>query len=208
MKVTISESMIASIHSLSVSTGKDDMVPVLTQIALTREGDALRAMTTDRYMVSTGKYSSVEFDEWEEGETILIDPKALKTVLDIKKADKYSVMPVDIVSTGDPFSTHAVIDGATSITLGKVSGTFPPVMKLFPRDSEANGAPVMSLRPDFIAKLAKLLPPETKPERNRVWRFEFRHSDELSYKPQPVYAVYGDGKEYELEALIQPNLVR
>jgi hypothetical protein len=207
MKVTLSTETLASIHSLGIGVSKDDIAPVITQIAITREGDSLRAMTTDRYTVLAGRYSGAEFDQWAEDETILVDPKALKNVLDIKKADKYDALPVDIVKDEDTGWVTAVINRATSVHLGSTPGNFPPVMKLFPRDTEANGAPVMALRPDFLAKLAKVLPPEARPARERVWNFEFRTSPESS-KPQPVYARYSAGDGYELEALIQPNIIR
>jgi len=208
MRVSINIETLASIHSLGIGTSKDDITPVLTQIGLTREGDALRAMVTDRYIVLTGKYSDAEFDGWEEGETILVDPKALKSVIDIKKADTHrDTVLVTIHNDGVTGSVYATINSATRVDLGKVSATFPPVMNLFPRGTEATGSGVVNIKPSFIAKLAKVLPPEARPERDRVWRFEFR-SIENSEKPQPVYAVYSNGDTYELEALIQPNLVR
>jgi hypothetical protein len=68
MRAHIGIATLTSIHSLGISASKDDITPVITQIALTREGDALRAMTTDRYMILSGLYQEVEFDGWEEGE--------------------------------------------------------------------------------------------------------------------------------------------
>jgi hypothetical protein len=208
MRVAISKEILTSIHSLSVSVSKDDIAPVITQIALVREGNALRAMATDRYMVTTGKYSlgSAYFDDWADGMEILVDPKSLKSVVDIAKRGNGDA-PISIVCSENN-SVHAEINGVTSAYIGGITGAFPPVMRLFPRDTEANGAPVMNLRPDFIAKLAKVLPPVARPLRERLWRFEFRSDAESGGKPQPLYAVYSDGEEYELEALIQPALIR
>jgi hypothetical protein len=206
MRVTMSKEVLASIHSLSVSASKDDVAPVITQIALVREGDALRAMATDRYMIATGKYSNVEFDDWSDEMEILVDPKSLKSVVDIAKKSNYDI-PIDIVRSENN-TVHADIPGITNVYIGGLTDSFPPVMKLFPRGTEANGAPVMNLRPEFIAKLAKVLPPVVRPERNRLWRFEFRSHADSPKKPQPVYAVYSDGESYELEALIQPALMR
>jgi hypothetical protein len=210
MKASISTEVLASIHSMSVGTGKDDIAPILSQIGITREGDALRAMATDRYMVATGLYHRVEFEDWEDGETILVDPKALKSALDIRKVEKYATVPVVIAPERDTGVVRVHTNDTTSVDVatlaGRVSGPFPSVMKLFPRDTEANGAAAITLRPDFIARLVKLLPPEVKPDRDRLWRFEFRSSTETN-KPQPVYASY-KADSYELEALIQPAIDR
>jgi hypothetical protein len=89
------------------------------------------------------------------------------------------------------------------VDLGSVQGAFPPVTRLFP-EGEPTGAGSLNLRPDFLAKLAKVLPPEAKPERYRTWRFEFRSEQNLT--PRPVYAQYSNGEHYKLEALIQPAL--
>ena len=161
MKVTVDDATLTSIHSLSVGASKDD-IAVITQIALKREGDALRAMTTDRYICLTGLYSNAEFEDWADGEEMLIDPKHLKSVVDI--------------------------------------------MKLFP-EGEPNGSGSLNIRPDFIAKLAKVLPPVGRPERDRIWSFEFRSIEEQPNKPQPVYARY-HGEGYTMEALIQPALIQ
>lgn len=206
MKVLIGTATLASIHSIGIGASKDDVTPVITQIALTRRGDTLKAMATDRYMILAGTYSDVEFEDWTDGDTILVDPNALKRALDIKKANKNGILPIAI-SKNDHGAVSAVVDVVSLVDLGSVAGTFPPVDKLLERTEEPNGASVLALRPDFIARLAKVLPPEAKPERNRAWRFEFR-SIENPGKPQPVYAVYSNGDTYELEALIQPNLVR
>jgi DNA polymerase III sliding clamp (beta) subunit (PCNA family) len=202
MKTYLNDTTLKSIHSLAIAAAKDDVAPVITQIALMREGDHLRAAATDRYMVASGLYRNVTFDDWEEGETVLVDPKALKTVIDIRKT-----MPVEIERVRDTDQVKAIIDTITVIDIGRASGAFPPVMKLFPRDKEANGAGRVALRPDFLAKLAKIIPAEARPGRDRVWSFEFRSSLE-SNKPEPVYARYSASEDYELEALIQPNIIR
>ena len=41
MRVILEPATLASIHSLGISASKDDVTPVITQIALEREGDAL-----------------------------------------------------------------------------------------------------------------------------------------------------------------------
>lgn len=206
MKVTIDKATLLSIHSISVGASKDDVAPVITQIALMREGDALRAMATDRYMIVAGRYTkNIVFEDWEDGATMLIDPKALKNVVDIKKAEKYGTMPVDIVKDAETGHVSAVVDTVTHIHLGSLNATFPPVLKLFP-EGEPTGATALSLKPDFLARLTKVLPPELKPSRERVWDFQFRSIEGHASKPQPVLASYSGEDHYKLEALIQPNL--
>lgn len=206
MRVTVDKATLMSIHSLAVSASKDDITPVITQIALTREGDALRAMATDRFMVATGLYSrNVNFGDWEEGQTMLIDPKALKTVVDIKKAQKTEGIPTEIEKSDTTGWAYAIVDNITKIDLGGVNATFPPVMKLFPNGDEPSGVPSLRLKPDFLARLAKILPPVARPDKERAWDFDFRSTETKS--PAPVYAHYV-GEDYKLEALIQPNLKR
>ena len=206
MKVTVESATVASIHSLGISASKDEKTPVITQIALKREGDALRAMTTDRYMVLSGLYGGAEFEDWEDGDTILVDPSALKRAIDIKKANKNSTLPI-LIMKNEHGAVSAVVDTVSFVDLGSVRGAFPPVTKLFP-EGQPTGAGSLNIRPDFLAKLAKVLPPVARPERDRVWRFEFRTMEESPNKPQPVYAQYSDGENYKLEALIQPALDR
>ena len=211
MKVEVNDATLASIHSLSISASKDDITPVINNIVLQREGDNLRAITTDRYMCLTGLYENVAFDGWWEGGEMLIDPKHLKSVVDIKKKDKrlYNLTTVSIVESPNGYIHAQLGEGSGGLFIGggnpQTTRAFPPVMRLFPKD-EPNGAGSLNIRPDFLAKLAKVLPPVSKPERERIWSFEFR-SIEATNKPQPVYASYsGDG--YKLETIIQPALIK
>lgn len=206
MKVTLDSATLTSIHSLGIGASKDDVTPVITQIALEREGDALRAMATDRYVVLSGLYSGVEFEDWDAGDAILVDPSALKRAIDIKKANKNSILPI-VITKNEHGAVSAVVDTLSLVDLGNCKGTFPPVTKLFP-EGKPTGAGSLNIRPDFLAKLAKVLPPVARPERDRVWRFEFRTMEDSPNRPQPVYAQYSDGAEYKLEALIQPALSR
>jgi hypothetical protein len=209
MRVTVNYATLVSVHSLGIGVSKDDVAPVITQIMLAREGDDLRAATTDRFMVLSGLYKNVSFEDWEDGEQLLIDPKALKSAVDLKKAGGLEVVPIDIDKDRDTGLVSAQVDAGTRVELTNrsihVSGSFPPVVKLFPTD-EANGASVTALRPEFLARLVKVLPPVSKPDRNRVWRFEFRQVPD-SRKPEPVYATYSDSDQYRLESLIQPNVL-
>ena len=172
----------------------------------------MRAITTDRYMCLTGLYENVSFDGWSEGEEILIDPKHLKSVVDVKKKDKklYNLTTVSIVQSPNGYVHAQLGEGSGGLFIGggnpQTTRAFPAVMKLFPK-GEPNGSGSLNIRPDFIAKLAKVLPPVSRPERDRIWSFEFRSIEEHPNKPQPVYAHY-DGQGYKLEALIQPALIQ
>lgn len=205
MRVIVSNQVLASVHSLSVAASKEDIAPIITQLAITREGDALRAMATDRFMILAGRYDDAQFQDWEEGDTLLVDPKALKSVVDLKRANRFDISPVEIIKDENSGMALATISDTTTLPLGTVQGVYPPIMRLIERGTEPNGAASLNLRPDFLARLSKVLPPVIKPERYRTWRFEFRTAPDSS-KPQPVYAHYSDGLSYRLEALIQPQL--
>ena len=203
-QVTLDTATLTSIHSLGIGTSKDDVAPVITQIAIKREGDALRALATDRYIALSALYNNVQFDDWAEGEEILVDPKHLKSVVDILKKDKTN-REVRIVQSLNGYTHAQMGEESGGLFIGSLDASFPPVQKLFP-EGEPTGAGSLNLRPDFLAKLAKILPPEARPQRERVWRFEFRSVADAPHKPQPVYAQYSDGENYKLEALIQPAL--
>jgi hypothetical protein len=210
MKVLVNDAQLASIHSLSISASKDDMTPIISQIALRREGDNLRAMTTDRYMVLSGIYKKVEWEEWEDDEQILVDPTALKVVVDMNKRDKRHYTVTTAIVQGDDGNVFAESINESIVNLTSIVGNgtkaYPPLVRLFPTD-HANGTESVNIRPDFVGKLAKVLPPEAKPNRERTWRLEFR-SNKDNGKPQPVYAYYsGNEDSYKLEALIQPNTI-
>lgn len=203
MKVNVSKEVLASINSLSVGASKDDVTPVIQNIALVPHEGGLRAMATDRYVVFGGHYlDGIEFDEWPADEVVTINPKPLKQVVDMVKATKFVSMPIEIEHDQESKRTFAIVEGSTKVDITGNYGTFPPVGKLLTFDSEPNGAPVLALKPDFLAKLAKVLPPEMRPDRERVWTFEFRSDN------KPVYASYGGGERYKMEALLQPNLLK
>jgi len=128
MKVELNDVTLASVHSLSVAASKDDVAPVITQIALKRDGDSLRAMATDRFMCLTGLYEGVAFQDWDEGQEVLVDPSSLKSMLDIKKKDKSNYnLTTTTISSEDDVVRGNMPDG-TSVSLGlpNVKGSFPP----------------------------------------------------------------------------------
>ena len=208
-KVSMFLPTLNSIASIAVSASKDDVTPIITQIALTREGDSLRAMATDRYMVATGRYSEVKFTDWAEGETVLVDPKGLKTATQMGRAVPKAQQPytsVDISQDESESIWTSVEDSRIQSSVPTIKGTFPPVMKLFKRGEEASGVGQLNLRADFLARLSKLVTPQAKPKRDATWQFRFFASEGKT--PAPVHAVYSEDETWELEALIQPALTR
>lgn len=211
MRVEFSVPALHSIDSVAVGVSKDDVAPVITQVALTREGDELVAFATDRFVVTSGRYRSVQFDDWPEGEVVLVDPKALKTAKQManvipKRNYEYASVSITCDEAGVVWAN--VLDSSIQISVPTIKSTFPPVGKLFPREREANGAPLVGLRADFLAKLSKLVPPVVRPERGRAWEFRFFNEPERNGVPGPVYATYSDADDYVLEALIQPAMLR
>lgn len=204
MKVMIDRPTMLSINSVSIGASKDDVAPVITRVAITRDGDTLRAMATDRYIVVSGQYNEVVFDGWDDGEMLLVDPKVLKTATDsLKAAGSHTSHQISIAKNE---AGGALIEvNGSMFQCEPMEKAFPPVAKLLKFDREPNGSPVVALRPDFVAKLAKVLPPEVKPDRSRAWAFEFRTGE--TNKPERVYANYSNGKSYQMEALIQPQLM-
>lgn len=208
MEATVSRLVIASIESLAVASAKDDIAPVLSKVCVFRDGNSMVAMATDRYMALKGTYTDgVAFDGWEDGDELTFDAKSLRSFRMHAMQPRYNLQPVVIKRVDD--SVYGEMDDGTRFELDNNlsrSNKFPPVHRLFTFDREPDGVPGMGLRPDFVGKLAKVLPPEMRPDKERVWSFQFRGTE--SGKPGPVYANYSHADDYKLEALIQPALIK
>lgn len=209
MKAVLTREIIHSITSLGVITPKEDVANVLMSIKLQRNGDALEAVTTDRYVAVIASYNDVlEFENWADGDGMMIDPRQLKSVSDMLKRDKRNPEPVSINYSFDTNMAYAEVSEGTTVDLKAprlVGSKFPPIERFFEVDSEPDGVPSLGLNPDFIAKLGKILPPEVRPDRTRVWRFQFRSTE--TGKPGPVWANY-EGLNYNIRALVQPALIK
>jgi hypothetical protein len=200
MKVTMSKEILISAHSVSVGTSKDNVTPIIQALCFTREGDNLRVLATDRYVIMSGTYRDVQFDDWEDGVNVLVDHKRLKSVVDYVKGIKWLSVPVtleDGVMSVESMTTTVAADTGTS--------TFPPVAKLFPTDTP-NGATELRLNVEFLTRLGKIIPPVVRPGREKLWEFSFSHNTDNT-KPLPVLAVSA-GDDYTMQALIQPNLMK
>ena len=200
MKVTMSKEILISAHSVSVGTSKDDVTPIIQALCFTREGDNLRVLATDRYVIMSGTYEGVEFDDWEEGANVLVDHKRLKSVVDYVKGIKWLSVPITLED-----GVMSVENMTTTVAADTGTATFPPVAKLFPTDTP-NGATGLMLNVEFLARLGKIIPPVAKPGREKLWEFSFSHNTDNT-KPLPVLAVSA-GDDYTMQALIQPNLYK
>lgn len=204
MRVTVTPEILASLNTVSVGASKDDIAPVITQIALTNDGGTFRAMTTDRYVVVSGKYYDAELEDWYEGDTLLVDPKTVKMANDaVKAAGRGGTHHISIAKNE---AGGALIQVNDSLFQSEpVTAAFPAVAKLFKDEGSENGAPILALNPENLAKLAKVLPPVTRPNKSEPWTFRF-FTDASNGKPAPVQASKRDGG-YKMEVLIQPNLL-
>lgn len=204
MKVTITREILASINTVSVGVSKDDVTPIIMRVALTRRDDVLKAYATDRYMIVAGTYEDVVFEEWPEEGEVTFDVKTLKLATDAAKAaGRYEADKIVIESVEGESPSITVGNNTFTASHVYASTKYPPVLKLIPNPDEADGSVHLNLNPNFLARLTKVLPPVTKPERDRLWSFAFFGNGES--KPRPVYASYS-GDDYKMEALIQPAL--
>ena len=200
MKVTMSKEILISAHSVSAGASKDDVTPIIQALCFTREGDNLRVLATDRYVIMSGTYEDVQFDDWEEGANVLVDHKRMKSVVDYAKGIKWLSAPVTLED-----GVMSVESMTTTVAADTGSMTFPPVAKIFPTNTP-NGATELRLNVEFLTRLGKIIPPVVKPGREKLWEFSFSHNTDND-KPLPVLAVSA-GSDYTMQALIQPNLIK
>ena len=195
MKVTIAPEVLPSIASLAIAASKDKVTPVIMNVALRRNGDKLEAYATDRYMVAAGTYEA-KLEEWGDDDVMLVPAELLKRALTTYKSVKFHGAPVVVSVDGNMVTV--TVNGDQVLTEHEPQGfKFPVVWKLFDTEYPA-GVERLLIRPDFIAKLAKIVPPEIRPEKQPGWHFRFYSTE--SGKPAPVYAEYKE----TMRVLIQP----
>ena len=228
MIVTFTEAILKSLYTVSYGASKDDVTPVITRVYLAREDDDLVAMATDRYMVLRGRYrpsdirDDVKSVQWHDDpyfDGLHVSVKLLKAVLDyVKSVDgeqwielSFNERPIFTV-----YSSSDKSDGVRFPEMENGSGVFPPVARLFPQaqDGVTVGQPTeaVSLKLDFLSRVNKMLPPYTgktlpRYEKEVPWRVT--HTPTESSKPGPVHLKrLSDTYDYELDALVQPNLLK
>jgi len=94
--------------------------------------------------------------------------------------------------------------GDTRFTYRQLTTGYPPVDRLFNDMAARNGATDIQLKLQWLVALSKVVVPETKPDKDRPWLFQFATGE--SRKPEPVLASV-NGQEYTINVLIQPNLI-
>jgi hypothetical protein len=206
MQVFVSPTILASINSLAQfadSTRGGNTSPI-TGLLLTRENDKLIAYSTNRYLLARGTYNeNVRFENWDDDATVWIDQATLKQAVAITK--NYAHVVVEI---GYDTENRAFVDIAGN-KLFHVAGqpSYPAVHRMF-NDDTPNGVDRVSLNPQWLAMLAKVITPTTKQDKHMPWEFNMFHSDENN-KPMPVVArLYPKtDTDWEIRVLIQPNLV-
>jgi hypothetical protein len=190
-----------SLHVFA-STDNFPTTQVIQNLQLRREGDQLVVHTTDRYCLARGIYDvdtdhSKAPDEAELVE-VYLNAKTAKSFLPmVKKVGPNAMVVID----DETITVKANPD--IVIPLETITSSYPAVDKLIPEDVHAAPAQpsgMVSFRPDFVAKLSKvILPTMAKQDRNQPWIFSIAETR----KPiicRPV--VCGD----QIVVLIQPNI--
>lgn len=231
MIVTFTESILKSLYTVSYGASKDDLATVITRVFITRENDDLIAMATDRYMVLRGRYRPVDIGDDQKSvrwgrdgdfDGVHVSVKTLKTVLDyVKSIDGEQLIELSIDDRGPVFTVYPSYDKTDVVRFPDhevhASGKFPPVGTLFPQaqDGVTIGSPTeaVSLKLDFLTRVNKMLPPFTgktlpRYERDVPWRVTHTATDNPN-RPGPVHLKrLSDSNDYELDALVQPNLLK
>lgn len=229
MIVTFTEAILKSLYTVSYGASKDDVTPVITRVFITRENDDLIAMATDRYMVLRGRYRPVDIGDdqksvrWGSGDYfdgVTVSVKTLKTVLDyVKSIDGEQLIELSI-DERPVFTVYPSYDKTDVVRFPDtehVTAKFPPVNKLFPQAQDGvtigTATEAVSLKLDFLTRVNKMLPPFTgktlpRYEKEVPWRVTHTGTENPN-KPGPVHLKrLSDTYDYELDALVQPNLMK
>jgi len=196
--------VLASINSLIVfaEPHRNSITPVITGLRATRTGETqLTVVATNRYVATKATYDNVEFSNWDNDPQFWLDPVVLKQAATVSKANGLSM-----VSFGyDNDNEDSFISvGDTRFTYQQLTTGYPPVDRLFNDMAARNGATDIQLKLQWLVALSKVVVPETKPDKDRPWLFQFATGE--SRKPEPVLASV-NGQEYTISVLIQPNLI-
>jgi hypothetical protein len=201
---TMPPQVLASIQSLIVfaEPHRNAMTPVITGLRATRTGETqLTVVVTNRYVATRATYDNVEFTNWGNDPQFWLDPVVLKQAATVSKANGLAMVSFGYDNnTEDSF----ISVGDTRFTYRQCPNAYPPVDRLFNDLGEPNGAPVLHLKIQWLAAVAKVVVPESRPDKDRPWSFNFFHGDDG--KPRPVLATMS-GDNYAIGVLIQPNLI-
>jgi hypothetical protein len=217
MYANITASELQSLMSLHIFSGTDKVTPILSHLQITRSDDQLTVLTTDRYCLARGVYPVDTIHDPDETDgtpdetdgTVYLSLDTIKSFFPIVKKERPNTM---VTVTDWQITVHGMTD--TIIPVGQVTSTFPPVDRLIPDDVDAKPeepAGLVSLNPQFVAKLAKvLLPIAEKHDSSRPWRFTIGTEQNAmgNPKPAPVLCVPMHRDEQpDIVVMIQPNLL-
>ncbi len=215
-KITLTLTQARYLVDVALSASStDDITPIICGAHVTREGDQLRVVCTDRYRAHTALVEAVAI----EGDPEVILPRQAllwlrsnrtyfgshmrdfqRIVIEVTPHPEASIILGDLVVT----VKESESEGAGGVAWqGKhLKGNYPPVIRLIEkaRDAEAVLA-TPRLRLDFLGKMSALGKdgPQIAP-----W-IKFTANDNPN-KPGPVYASWGSGSALYAEALVQPML--
>jgi len=200
-KQAMYNAQVASLLSLSAFASRDQVTPVLTQIAVQRRGDKLWVWATDRYAVIRGVYPlDVDTSETYDTEKFpirFIDEKNARAFLPmVKKLDKRGYAYVT--------DNGIELDNGSVIVWSDVKGSYPPVDRLFDKETTETAPRQLSIKPGYIARLERIISPSfSRTWRDDPWIFTFGETD--TGKPAPIHCVPLSRDGGKIDVLIQPN---
>jgi hypothetical protein len=181
------------IASVGVFAGRerDTYTPALSVISVQIALGTITAVATDRYCAAKLELAT----EMEVLAGFYLSPEAVKVITGIKaQRGDYHLASVEIEDNKLTISYNG-----TTYTEVMFSGKFPAVQTLFD-DLVPGPIQELSLKPDFIGKLSKLIGSDGK-KLDGAWNFTF-HTGPVAHRPNPVIA---NNSAYKV--LIQPNLI-
>lgn len=194
------------------AVSRDDITPVICGALITREGDKLRMVCTDRYRAHTALVATKSI----EGDLEFIIPREAlgwlsknlsyfgsymrvhnRITIDVEPHEESGRLTVTVAE-------HETEDADSVVWSGHhTKGNFPPVIRIIEkaRDAEAILAtPRFNL--GFLAPAAKL-------QRHREGHPEFKFTaSDTPGKDGPLYMAFRDGDEVYAEAILQPMVLR
>ena len=125
------EAFAEAVGQVTPAASRDDVTPVITGVQLVVEGNTLSMMATDRYRVAIRHVSWV--GDSADALAALVPSRTLSEVgKTFASADKVSVT----ISTGGDRELVAFTADDKTVTTLLIKGSFPPVQRLFPDNTD------------------------------------------------------------------------
>ncbi len=153
---------LSDLASVSASAATDKRPPILTAIQLVSDSTRLTATATDSYTLAR-----VSVESAAPMLEVLIPAAWL---LDALKATKVTRAPQLALTLSVTGQTITLSDGrgVTMTTLAQ-DGTYPSVAPIIPTEDNYTSE-LGAFNPQFLARMAKILPPRDKRDTTRAWR--------------------------------------